>query len=170
MTSIERLGAALACAAGCAFTMPAASAVIRNNDLVCRFTAAAQADGRVTMSFTLRNASRQDVHLLRWGTPFEGAWFSPFVRVRASNRELPFEGAMKKRGEPSADEYFLLHAGQSRDVSLTLNDAFTVPPVGALTLNASWRWHDAIAAGTPPRPRDRHQGLDQDCGTVVLQR
>lgn len=170
MTSTRRLGTALAFAAGCALTMPAASADVRPSDLVCRFTATAQADGRVTVSFNLRNASRQDVHLLRWGSPFEGAWFGPFVRVRTSSRELPFEGAMKKRGEPSVEEYLLLRAGQSADVNLTLNDAYALPATGALRLTASWRWHDAMATGSPPRPRDRHEGLDQDCGAVVIQR
>lgn len=170
MPLLHRLTATLALAAGCALTMPAAAALVHDKDLACRFTAAAQPDGRVTVSFSVRNTSARDVHLLRWGSPFEGAWFAPFVRVHGAKGEVPFEGAMKKRGEPSADEYLLLRAGQSTDVSLTLNDAFTLPPSGPLRLTAAWRWHDAMAAGTPPRPRERHQGLDQDCGGTVLQR
>jgi hypothetical protein len=170
MTSLRHLLAALAFAAGCTLTMPAASAVVHDRDLACRFTAATLPDGRVTVSFSLRNTSAQDVHLLRWGSPFEGAWFSPFVRVSTAQGALAYEGRLKKRGDPSADDYLLLRTGQSTDISLTLSDVYTLPPTGALTLKAAWRWHDTIAAGTPPRPRDRHQGLDQDCGTVVLQR
>lgn len=169
MTSLHRLTAALAFAAGCTLTMPA-SAIVHPRDLDCRFTAGAQPDGRVTVSFSLRNLSAQDVHLLRWGSPFEGAWFSPFVRVSTAQGALAYEGRLKKRGDPSADEYLLLRAGQSVDVTLTLNEVYTLPATGALTLQAAWRWHDTLAAGTPPRPRERHQGLDQDCGSVVLPR
>ncbi|RTL46479.1 MAG: hypothetical protein EKK53_03205 [Burkholderiales bacterium] len=170
MNALHRLTTALAFAAGCSLTMPVDAASVHREDLVCRFTASTQADGRVTVSFHLRNTSAQDVHLLNWGSPFERAWRAPFVRVQAPKGELPFEGAMRKRGDPSADDYVLLRAGEGADVSLTLNDAYTLPPEGALRLSAAWRWHDAIAAGAPPRPRERHQGLDQDCGSVVLQR
>ena len=124
----------------------------------------------VSVSFTLRNAGPQDLHLLRWGSPFEGAWFGPFMTVRTAKGELKFQGAMRKRGDPSAEDYLLLPAGQSVAATVTLNDAFTLPTSGPLTLQAAWRWHDVMSNGTPPRPRDRHQGLDQDCGSFTLTR
>lgn len=170
MTLLHRLTTAFAFAAGCALAMPAASAPVHGTDLACSFTAVAGSDGRVTVRFQLRNTSKADLHLLRWGSPFEGAWFGRFIHVTTPQGELPFQGAMKKRGDPSAADYLLLRAGQSTDATLTLDDAFTLPPAGPLTLKAAWRWHDALANGNPPRPRERHQGLDQDCGSVVLPR
>ena len=170
MTLLHRLTTAFAFTAGCALAMPAASATVHGTDLACSFTAATGSDGRVTVSFTLRNASKADRHLLRWGSPFEGAWFGRFLRVTTPQGELPLQGAMKKRGDPSAADYLLLRAGQSTDVALTLDDAFTLPATGPLTLQAAWRWHDVLSHGTPPRPRERHLGLDQDCGRIVLPR
>ena len=168
--------AALAAATALLATGPHAMAHAASapHPLQCQFQAASQADGRVTLQFTLHNAGPQDMHLLRWGSPFEGAWFGPFVRVSTPQGELPFQGAMKKRGDPSAGDYLLLRAGQSLDAALVLNDAFALPPAGTLQLTAGWRWHDAIphatAHGVPPRPRAQHQGLDQACGSFTLTR
>lgn len=138
--------------------------------LSCQFQATARADGQVLLQFTLRNAGPRDLHLLRWGSPFEGAWFGPFVHASTSQGELPFQGAMRKRAEPSARDYLHLPAGQSLGAELALNDAFSLPPTGTLRLRASWHWHDVMSSGQPPRPRDRHQGQDQDCGEVLLTR
>ncbi len=141
--------------------------------LTCQFQATPRAGGQVALTFTLRNAGPRDLHLLRWGSPFEGGWFGPFVRVTGPQGELPFQGAMRKRGDPAAQDYLLLKAGQSLSAELSLNDAFAWPPAGGaagpLTLKAAWHWHDVIAKGaTPPRPRAQHQGADQVCGEVTL--
>jgi len=134
----------------------------------CAFHAQRDAQGQVVLHFTLRNDGPQALQLLRWNSPFEGGWFGRFVRVRAGAEELPFQGAMRKRGEPSARDYLLLPAGQALQATLTLNDAFTLPAARPLTIQAGWRWHDVMTSGTPPRPRSAHQGLDQDCSEVTL--
>lgn len=167
MPSPRSIAVALALLAAAPLTMAATAPATA---LTCRFQAAAEGTGRVSVSFTLRNAGPQDLHLLRWGSPFEGAWFGPFMTVRTAKGELKFQGAMRKRGDPSAEDYLLLPAGQSVAATVTLNDAFTLPTSGPLTLQAAWRWHDVMSNGTPPRPRDRHQGLDQDCGSFTLTR
>jgi len=139
-------------------------------DLDCRFQATVHPAGQVMLQFTLRNAGPRDLHLLRWGSPFEGGWFGPFVRVKTPQGELPFQGALRKRGDPAAEDYLLLRTGQTLTAELTLDDAFVLPASGPLKLSAAWRWHDVMAGATPPRPRQRHQGLDQSCGEVALPR
>lgn len=165
--SIRHLAAAIALLMACPLTMATPS---KPAGLDCRFQATTDATGRVALQFTLHNAGTRDLHLLRWGSPFEGAWFGPFVRVSTASGELPFQGAMRKRGDPAARDYVLLRAGASLAAELTLNDAFTLPATGPLVLRAGWRWHDVMATGTPPRPRAAHQGQDQDCGEVTLTR
>lgn len=161
----------LAAAAALLLASPLAMATSPTHaDLDCRFQAATGPAGQVLLQFTLRNASPRDLHLLRWGSPFEGGWFGPFVRVSAPQGELPFQGAMRKRGEPSAQDYLLLRAGQTLTAELALDDAFALPAAGTLKLSAAWRWHDVAAGATLPRPRSRHQGLDQACGEVTLAR
>lgn len=167
MPSFRSLAVALALGATAPLTMAATAPAA---DLTCRFLAAADGAGRVTVSFTLRNAGPQDLHLLRWGSPFEGAWFGPFMTVRTAKGELRFQGAMRKRGDPSAQDYLLVAAGQSVAATVTLDDAFTLPTTGTLTLQAAWRWHDVMRSGTPPRPREQHQGQEQDCGSITLTR
>lgn len=150
--------------------MAIAASPVLPTELACQFQAMPKADGQVALHFTLRNAGKHDLHLLRWGSPFEGGWFGPFVRASTPQGELPFQGAMRKRGDPAAQDYLLLRAGQSLSAELSLNDAFALPPAGTLSLRASWHWHDVIAGGTPPRPRARQQGMDQDCGRITLER
>ncbi|HEV6965785.1 hypothetical protein [Roseateles sp.] len=139
-------------------------------ELACRFEATADAAGHVMLKFTLRNTGPHELHLLRWGSPFEGAWFAPFVRASTAQGELPFQGALRKRGDPSAQDYLRLAPGQALSAELPLADAYALPASGPVTLRAAWRWHDVMAGGTPPRPRDRHQGLDQACGELTLAR
>lgn len=170
MRTLLHRAAALALLANCSLPMAAPASPIKPEDLSCQFQASARADGRVVLGFTLRNAGKQDLHLLRWGTPFEGAWFGPFVHASTPQGELPFQGAMRKRGDPSAQDYLLLRAGQTLSAELTLNDAFAVPPNAVLRLKAGWHWHDIVTPGSgkPPRPRAQHSGLDQDCGEATV--
>lgn len=165
MPSPRPLAVALALLAAAPLTMAATPPATA---LTCRFQAAADGAGRVTVDFTLRNAGPHDLHLLRWGSPFEGAWFGPFMTVRSSKGELRYQGAQRKRGDPAAQDYLRVRAGQSVAATVTLNDAFTLPASGDLTLQAAWRWHDMMRDGTPPRPRELHQGLEQDCGSATL--
>lgn len=166
MTRTRLFAAAFALLLVSPMTMAAAPKPI---DLNCQFTASTGTAGQVSLQFTLRNAGSRDVHLLRWGSPFEGAWFGPFVRASTAQGELPFQGAMRKRGEPSAQDYLLLRAGQELKAELSLADAYALPS-GPLKLTAAWHWHDVLVGGKPPRARDKHQGLDQACGEVTLTR
>ncbi|MDR7272360.1 hypothetical protein J2X20_005034 [Pelomonas saccharophila] len=161
---------AAALLAACLSPMALAVTPLQHADLSCQFQATPRPDGQVSLQFKLSNNGKRDLHLLRWGSPFEGGWFGPFVKASTAQGELAFQGAMRKRGDPSAQDYLSLPAGQSLTASLTLNDAFTLPPTGKLRLKARWHWHDMMLRGTPPRPRAQHRGLDQDCGEVTLTR
>lgn len=172
-SSFLRQAAGSVLLAASSLTMADAAPPVQPAALSCQFKAATDAAGQVRLQFTLRNAGQHDLHLLRWGSPFEGGWFGPFVRVGTPQGDLPFQGAMRKRGDPAAQDYLLLRAGQTLNAELSLADAYALPPGTApLQLKAAWHWHDVIAGGAqhPPRPRARHQGLDQDCGEFTLTR
>lgn len=172
-----RIAASLALAAACPLTMAQTDAPLRPTDLTCQFQASAGPAGQVTLQFTLRNAGSHDLQLLKWGSPFEGGWFGPFVKASTPQGELPFQGAMRKRGDPAAQDYLPLRAGQTLTATLNLGDAYALPAAGTaaaspLKLTAAWRWHDVVVGGTaaPPRPRAQHQGMDQACGAVTVAR
>lgn len=138
--------------------------------LRCQFQVVPRPDGQVALRFQLTNPSQLGVHLLRWGSPFESGWFGPFVKVTGPAGELAFQGAMRKRGEPAAQDYLNLPPRGSLTAEVLLNDAFALPASGELRVSARWHWHDVMTQGTPPRPRDQHQGQDQDCGSQTLRR
>ena len=167
---LHRFPLAVGLFAACLSPMALAVTPVEPARLSCEFQATPGADGRVLLQFKLSNTGTREVHLLRWGSPFEGAWFGPFVQASTPQGGLAFQGAMRKRGDPSAQDYLRLPAGQSLSAELTLNDAFTVPATGELRLKAQWHWHDVMTRGTPPRTRAHHHGLDQDCGEVTLTR
>lgn len=139
--------------------------------LSCQVQARVLAPAHIDLHFRLRNDGPQAVQLLRWGSPFEGAWFAPFVRVQGAQGELPYRGAKMKRGDPAPDDYLALRPGQTAEALVRLEEAFDWSAAGReLQVSAQWRWHDAQVAGrsTTPRTRDRHQGLDQACGSLRI--
>jgi hypothetical protein len=128
------------------------------------------------LKFSLSNTGPRDLQVLRWGSPFEGGWFSPFLRASTPLGDLNYQGAMRKRGDPSAQDYLLVPAGQTLSAELALGDGYDWPPAkgahaaGPLRLAAQWQWHDAVVKGAQavPRPRAQHQGLEQRCNEVTL--
>jgi hypothetical protein len=136
--------------------------------LSCQLRARVVGPGQVELRFDVRNQGRQAVHLLRWGTPFEGGWFSAFVSVRNAQGALLYQGATVKRGEPATEDYLRLAPGHGISRRLRLEQAFDLPAAAhaELTVQSQWRWHDALVVGRGkvPRPREQHQPLEQDCG------
>lgn len=116
----------------------------------------------VPLRMVLRNAGAQAVRVLTWQTPFEGGWFAPFVSISLEGRELPYQGAMIKRGEPTPDEYLRLRARGARSATLDLAQAFDLSRPGRYTLTPRLRLMDvrpdrdaAATAGTmAPLPLD----------------
>ncbi|MBB5206159.1 hypothetical protein HNQ51_003502 [Inhella inkyongensis] len=115
----------------------------------------------------LHNTGARTLYLLRWGSPWEGAWFAPMVRVWRDDVELPYQGAQAKRGEPERDDYLRLRPGESTQAALRLADAFDLTAPGSYRLQAAWTWHDVMSQGRPPRPRSQHQSQAQDCGPAL---
>jgi hypothetical protein len=140
--------------------------------LSCQLHARTVGPAQVELRFDVRNPGSEAVHLLRWGTPFEGGWFAAFVSVRSPQGELAYQGAKVKRGEPAAEDYLRLAPGQVLSTRVRLEDAFDLSAQvnTELIVQSQWRWHDAIVGGRskPPRPRDQHQGLEQACGTARI--
>lgn len=73
--------------------------------------------------FTLHNPSEQPWRFLQWKTPFD-AWFSEFIHITHKGVQIPYEGALMKRGEPNKEDYLILKAGENVQVELELAQAF----------------------------------------------
>jgi hypothetical protein len=130
--------------------------------LRCTLHAAAQgvAGKPVPLRMTLRNPGPRPLRVLTWQTPFEGGWFAPFVSMAHEGRELPYQGAMMKRGEPTPQDYLRLPARGSRSATVDLAQAFDLSRPGRYTLTPRIKLMDvrldgAAAAGPPaPQPLD----------------
>lgn len=134
--------------------------------LTCTLRAAAApvAGEPVPLSFSLVNRGAGSVRLLTWGTPFEG-WLSPFVAVWFGEQQLPYQGPMVKRGEPTADEVLRLDGGHGRQAEVDLARAFDLTRPGRYRVEPRITLHDhefGDAKGWP-RPRAAHEPLALRC-------
>ena len=124
----------------------------------------------VLLRFTVTNTGPVPLQVLRWNTPFEGAWFAPFVEVKRDGKPLPFQGPMIKRAEPSAEDYLRFDAGQSIDAELDLALPFDLSRSGRYGVQPRLRlidvFVDAGGGAKPPRTRSEHQGADLACPAV----
>lgn len=141
-------------------------------DLRCEMRAHAHDSRHIVVEFALRNRGPSVVQILSWGSPFEGAWWAPFVRVNVGQGELPYLGAQMKRGKPEPSDYLGLKPGQAITARLNLEDAYDWSALTgqALLIRSRWRWHDVIAGPGSPlnTPRSAQHALEQDCGAVSL--
>jgi hypothetical protein len=122
------------------------------------------------LRFTLTNTGAAPLKVLRWNTPFEGAWFAPFVIVtRDGGRALPYRGPMLKRGDPAADDYLPLEPGQSINAEVDLAQAFDLSRPGRYRVQPRIRLIDVVApaaGASAPRARAQHQGAELACPAI----
>lgn len=139
--------------------------------LRCEVRALPGRQAAVEFELTLVNRGRDAVHVLEWGTPFEGAWLQPFVEVWYEGSPLAYRGAMVKRGDPSRAEYFTVPPGQSRHARIGLQDAFDLSGPGAYRVLPKIVLHDVVVASAPwPRPTGQHRRVALECPAVGFSR
>jgi len=147
--SLRRLAASLA--------LMLCTAASAHGGLACVLQAPARAEpGRpVPLRFTLTNQGPAPVHLLVWNTPFEEAWFAPFVEVSRDGIALPYAGPMAKRGDPSREEYIRLAPGASRSAEVDLAQPFDLSQPGHYRVEPRLRLFDVVRGSRPRLPRPR---------------
>lgn len=153
-------------------TMSAAALATEPPPLQCalKMPASVTAGQPAPLSLTLTNRSRAGLHVLVWGTPFEG-WFAPFIAVWRNGAKLPYRGPTVKRADPERDEYLDIAPGEARSASVNLAEPFDLRQPGRYRVEARIVLHDVIASGqaTPPRTREQHARLPLGCGAVEFQ-
>jgi peptidyl-Lys metalloendopeptidase len=138
--------------------------------LRCTLQAPAQvvAGQPVVLRFTLTNPGPVALQMLRWNTPFEGAWLAPFVTVERAGRPLAYQGPMVKRAEPKADQYLRIEPGASVSAEVDLAQPFDLSALGLYHVRPRLALVDLFDArkGEPPRLRQAHVGAAQACNAV----
>ncbi len=124
----------------------------------------------VPLRLSLTNPGPATVHLLVWGTPFEG-WLAPFVTVWRDGAEVRYGGPSVKRGDPEGDEYLRLAPGQRRSATVDLSGPFDLRRPGRYRIEPRLLLHDVVTGdpATLPRARDRHASQPLACNAVEVE-
>ena len=123
-----------------------------------------QSADKILMTFRLTNEQPEDTYVLKWHTALEG-FRNKFLTVTVNGKELLYRGIMAKRGNPSADSYVLISAGQTVDATLDLREAYRFEESGTCKVVMGPRLMDVIPkkAGTAFVPHT----LDQLSGASM---
>jgi hypothetical protein len=141
-------GAAIGLMATMLFNAPATAGSADPLDtLRCTLAVETAVAGGPQLKASLHNAGTHTLRLLRWGTPFEGAWLAPIVQVTRDGQALDYQGPMVKRRAPQARDHLTLKPGQSLQASLSLSPAWAVDLPGHYRLTANWMWHGQLRDG-----------------------
>ncbi len=72
----------------------------------------------VELQFRLDNLGTGPVYVLNWQTPLESRPLGAYLQVTRDGAEVPYLGAMAKRGNPSAESYVTITPGASAEAKL----------------------------------------------------
>ncbi|MFO1339731.1 MAG: hypothetical protein U1F53_16150 [Burkholderiaceae bacterium] len=122
----------------------------------------------VVLRFSFSNPGPSPLQVLRWNTPFEGAWLAPFVELTRDGRPVSYQGPMVKRAEPGPDSYLRIEAHSAATAEIELAPAFDVSLPGRYRVQPRLHLADVRVARAGPveRPRAEHVGTDLACPAV----
>lgn len=111
--------------------------------------------GQLEISYTLRNNSKQDLRVLTWNTPLEGAFDGDNFRVsydgKKDSRPVPYRERHVKRAAAALADYRVLEAGSSATVYLDISHGYLTRHAGfySIQFDASVDFY-AVPPGADP--------------------
>jgi hypothetical protein len=122
--------------------------------------------GPIVVTFRLSNAGDRDVWVLNWYTPLEGIKGRIFD-VTCSGESVAYEGRLMKRGDPTAEDYIRVAAGDSAVADVDLAQAYPLRGCDPCVVRFTGRLIDVVWDPQHlPRPRDHHQPVSIDGNRV----
>lgn len=95
--------------------------------------------GRLNISFTLINDSKQDVQVLGWNTPLDGGFngenFDVLFDSKSGLLAVPYRERHVKRAPASIEDYVLLKAGESTSVDLDISYGYLTELAGFYSIS-----------------------------------
>lgn len=120
----------------------------------------------VRIGFTLQNTSDENLWVLKWYTPLEGIKGKIF-QVTCDGNEIPYEGRMVKRGDPTKDDYIFLAPKDSVFAEVDLSEAYSLPVCNECHVIFKGRIHDIVTdESLLPNKSEKHQWVDIPGNTV----
>ena len=121
----------------------------------------------VELSFQLTNRTAQPLWVLNWRTPLEGRMMGNDFRITRDGTELPYQGPMAKRGDPSAAQYTQIAPGASAQARIDLALTYELKQPGRYRIEFQRELLDVTSAQADvPRKMDAFQPRAVRCPAV----
>ena len=125
-------------------------------------------DEPIIINFTIENISREKVWVLKWYTPLEGVKGKIF-HVLCDGKEIPYEGLMMKRGEPTNDDYIQIDQGSSVSAEIDLSKVYNIPVCAECVVDFKGQIYDITTSfESVPRSSDKQQIVDVEGNNVIF--
>ena len=129
------------------------------------------AGGPVPIRFALTNPEDVPVWVLTWNTPLEQpAMGTVFTLTGPGGEEIPYQGPMAKRGEPTREEYVEIAPGGTAEAVVDLAQAYEFKNPGRYRLQVTGDLFDVTRDGDEvPRSLDMYGPAPLQCNEVLLE-
>jgi hypothetical protein len=122
----------------------------------------------VNLRFELYNPTDRPLYVLIWYTPLEGVAGDIF-QVTRDGEELPYQGMLAKRGDPTREEYIAIEPGEAASAEVDLGVGYALSTPGTYQVQFTAGLQDVSDdASLIPRKRDDHQPQSLSCNTVIF--
>jgi hypothetical protein len=120
----------------------------------------------VMLRFQLTNPTARPLFVLDWHTPFEGL-LNNFLQVTRDGVDIPYQGPMLKRGDPTAEDYVSIAPGASADATVEASLAYDFTQPGHYRIAFRNELLDvATKQAELPHTRDGFRAMPVQCPAV----
>ncbi|WP_156040535.1 protease [Chondromyces apiculatus] len=137
--------------------------------LQCSMTvpATARAGQPLELQFKLQNTSTEPLHVLNWNTPLESRPMNGYLEITRDGAEVPYQGPMAKRGDPSASAYVTIAPGAAAEGKLDVALVYDLKKPGRYRIAFRNKLFDVTAnKADVPRKLDQFQEMTVSCAPV----
>ncbi|WP_232293781.1 protease [Stigmatella aurantiaca] len=125
-----------------------------------------KAGSPVELRFKLSNPTSRTLYPLNWHTPLEGLR-NNFLDVTRDGVEIPYQGPMMKRGDPSAEAYVAIAPGASQEAQIEVSLAYDFTQPGKYRIAFRGTLMDLVTSpGDVPRKLGQFQPVEVRCPAV----
>jgi hypothetical protein len=127
------------------------------------------AGGPVEIHFALTNPEDEPVWVLTWNTPLERWMGTIFTLTGPGGEEIPYQGPMAKRGEPTRESYVEIAPGGTAEATVDLAQVYEFKNPGRYRLQVTGELFDvARDSDEVPRSLDMYWPAPLQCNEILL--
>ena len=121
----------------------------------------------VELRFRLDNRGTEPAYVLNWQTPFEGRPMGAYLQVSRDGADVPYQGPLAKRGDPSASSYLPIAPGASAESKVDVALSYDVKTPGHYRIAFRNTLMDVISdKAEVPHKLDQFRPVEVTCPPV----